>query len=158
MLDQNTTTVLTTFLSVGGTLCGVFLGITLNKWQDNTKRMRILTEEFYELTLKVYRYSRDLFGDEKFTADLYETIIPYILRMTALANLYLRPIKAQLADFTDSLDTLDRAHKEYFFVISSSEDNPVDKQAEVIKKLKQAVDIYDKKYKNLKDGLEKLVK
>jgi hypothetical protein len=38
MLDQNTTTVL---ISIGGTLGGMVLAITLNKWQDNTKQKRM---------------------------------------------------------------------------------------------------------------------
>jgi hypothetical protein len=154
-LDQNTTTVLTTLIAAGSPLIALYLGIILGRKQEDRRWKRERKEEFYELTLKVYRHSRDLYGEEKFTTDLYETIVPYLLRMTVLANLYLRPIKSQFNDFTDCLETVHKAHEKYFLVFSSPDDNPVE-QAEVFKETKQVVDNYDECYKNLKDGLEKL--
>jgi hypothetical protein len=57
MLDQNTTTVLTTFITVFGTLGGVVLGVFLsNRYvvrQEKEKRNIAVIEEIYTLLTKV---------------------------------------------------------------------------------------------------------
>jgi hypothetical protein len=158
MLDQNTTTVITTLITAGSPLVALYLGIVLGRKHEDRKWSRERREEFYELTVKVYRYARDLFGNEKFTTDLYETIVPYTLRMTVLANLYLRPVKSQFAEFINELENVHKTHEKLFLIFSSPENNTDEEREEAFKEAKQAIELFEKKYKNLKDGLEKLVR
>ncbi len=158
MLDQNTTTLLTTFIVAGMPLVGVYLGFILNRWQESTRRKRETTKEMYELTLKVYRNLRDLTGQESFTTDLYETIAPSINRMIALANLHLRPVKTHVKGFVDSLDELQRLHEKCDTLCNSSDEVSAEQINEAFNQIRQGADICKNQYDKLKDELEKLVR
>jgi hypothetical protein len=155
ILDQNTTTVLTTLIAAGSPLIALYLGIILGRKQEDRKWKKEIKEEFYELTLKIRRHTNDFFGSEKLITNLSETIAPYTLRIALLANLYLRSIKPQLSEFIDSLGNVDKTH-EKFFLISPSEDTTGKKNEEAFENMMQAIELFEEKYKNLKDSLEKL--
>jgi hypothetical protein len=162
MLEQNTIIVLTTAITVIGTLGGVVLGVVLsNRYvsrHEKERHRRETIEEFYELTLKIHRHIRDLMADEKFTTDLYERSVEYVLRMNVLVNLYLRSIKTQFTDYGDCLNALYKTHDKYFSLVGSSEENKEEKLSEAFQELKQAIDTYEQEYENLKKELEKLIK
>jgi hypothetical protein len=69
-VDQNTTTVLITLITAGSPLIAVYLSIVLGRKQEDRKWKRERKEEFYELTAKIYRYTKELYGKEKLATDL----------------------------------------------------------------------------------------
>lgn len=107
MLDQNTTTVLTTAITVIGTLGGVVLGVILsNRYvarQQKAKRNEEKIEEIYTLVTQVYAsISENIRNNDP---DFNKKIRRDLNRIGNLINLYLPALKGKYKAVNDSIDS-----------------------------------------------------
>jgi hypothetical protein len=102
MLDQNTTTVLTTAITVLGTLGGVVLGVVLsNRYvarQEKFKRNNPIIEEVYTLINQM----DNRFNDRLRNPGPYEED-PALERIRTLINLYLPSERAKFKEFINRM-------------------------------------------------------
>jgi hypothetical protein len=106
MLDQNTTTIITSALTVIGTLGGVVLGVVLsNRYvaqQEKAKRNAAIIEEVYTLLTNItaqilenVNHERSCFEGKQVQGDL--------LRLQTLISLYLPALKEKFKAFMTSM-------------------------------------------------------
>jgi hypothetical protein len=100
MLDQNTTTIITSALTVLGTLGGVVLGVVLsNRYvarQEKAKRNAAVIEEVYSLLTNIFdRSGNNIANDQNFYAGQDDDIN----RLKTLVHLYLPSMVAPVDNF-----------------------------------------------------------
>ena len=109
MLDQNTTTVLTTFITVGGTLGGVVLGVILsNRYvarQEKVKRDTAIIEEIYTLLTNITACILENVNHERSCLE-GKQVQDDLLRLQTLISLYLPALKEKLKAFMTSMALL----------------------------------------------------
>src|SRR5437764_15228832 len=107
MLDQNTTTVLTTLITVFGTLGGVVLGVILsNRYiarQESAKRSTAVIEEVYTLLMNSDARIKDNIDQERPCKD---SLRDNMNRIKTLICLYLPYLKGKFVKLDDSLNRL----------------------------------------------------
>lgn len=100
MLDQNTTTIITSALTVIGALGGVVLGVVLsNRYtfkQDKTKRNTPIIEEAYTLLIKIDSLCMHNINENRL---FNNGIRDDLNRLRTLVSLYLPSVKYKLGDF-----------------------------------------------------------
>jgi hypothetical protein len=150
MLDQNTTTVLTTLITVFGTLGGVVLGVVLsNRYvarQEKAKRNTAVIEEVYTLFEKINGCVTKNISTKRSCLDGTEE---YISRAQTLIYLYLPSLKEEITVFIRSLEELTVE------VYEAQLKNKPDKVWEIVH---VAYEDYRKHMLAIRSSLEKMVK
>jgi hypothetical protein len=96
MLDQNTTTVLTTLITVLGTLGGAVVGVVLtNRYterQEKIKRTNAIIEEVYSHVFNIHEDMLKIVREEVMEKNLLNKEVNHLYRVAPLTNLYLPTI------------------------------------------------------------------
>ncbi|HYT45327.1 MAG TPA: hypothetical protein VEP90_23570 [Methylomirabilota bacterium] len=151
MLDQNTTTVLTTLISVIGTLSGVVLGVILsNRYvarHEKAKRNTAIIEEIYTLLTKVDSLTANNIDE---VAEDFSNLTKDMNRIDTLIYLYFPALKEKLAELAKSISLLQNA-----VYVESVHRTSSDTVWETVS---DELHDYGNKRDALKGSLEKLVK
>jgi hypothetical protein len=149
MFDQNTTTALTTFITVLGTLGGVILGVVLSNCyvvrQEKTKRNTAAIEETYTLLAKISMKVVDNINQSK---AVFENQTDDVNRIETLVSLYFPKLREDLETYRQSLYIL------HIKVLDALVNSP----SETWKIISPEYATYNEKNEILRSKLEKLVR
>jgi hypothetical protein len=161
MLDQNTTTVLTALITVGGTLGGVILGVVLtNRYastQEKIKRMQPVIEETYTLLITIHKHLSYCIRKDGPQSGLLQEIREPMDRLMVLLSLYLPSLKQQTNDYFKNLLELGTAYSGYYDLWEIDADDEWGLKEEYTK-IQQLMETSIKRDKALRQSLENLVK
>ncbi len=153
MLDQNITTLITSVLSVIGTLIAVTVGASLsNRYTLQSEKTKMHNAHIEELSTLIKYIVRDL-ANKFFIEDKglksEEIILEHLMRIRVIVSLYVPSLEKLLSQYSNSLFRLLEARDDY--VLSKT-----DKDA------KERFDHADNNFKNLHSdfntAIKKLVK
>jgi hypothetical protein len=157
MLDQNTATIIASFIAVIGTLGGAITGVLLSNnhtskmeqlriEQEKAKRNATIIEEVYSLLTKINVHLRDNINHER---PAWQGIDDDINRVQTLIYLYLPLVRAKYDELRKTLITLDLE-----VYMAQQAHNPIEIEPIIREPLKD----FSNKMIDIKSALEKLVK
>ncbi len=161
MLDQNTTTVLTTLITVFGTLGGVILGVVLsNRYvarQEKAKRNTMVIEEIYGLLFKITNVITSIIDKRDTNRNLFNEVKEHLDRAYVLLNLYVPSLKNQTQEYFQSLVELSNVFTNFCDNMEIDPDDKISIREELVK-VEELRQEHSEKTLNLQYALEKLVR